>query len=90
MSDLEKRDSTSKQKVTEVFQNVSSYIVEIFEFRGAVYFCLEMCLQFQYPGPVFQSRELSRVGSVSEFIRVFPITETVNRVSLGSIKYDHH
>ena len=85
VSDLENVEvSTIKSKCQRVSRTIIiiSYIVEIFDFRSAVYLGLKMRFQLQYPGPVSQSRELSRVGSISVFIRVFPITETVDRVSL--------
>ena len=59
-----------------------AYIVEIFDFRCAVHLGLKMSFQFQHPNPESQSRESSRIGSISVFIRVFPITKTVDRVSL--------
>ena len=60
--------------------------MEIFDFRSSVYLCLKMSFQIQHPNPKFQSRELSRIGSISEYIRVFPITKTVDSVSLKKVK----
>ena len=84
MSDLEKASFKIKGSVVPNLYYHRTYIVKIFDFRGAVYLGLEMRSQFQYPGSVFQSGELSRVGSISVFIRVFPITKTVDRVSLDN------
>ena len=74
--------STSKSLCQRVPNDHHTYIVKIFDVRSAVYLGLKMRLQLQHPGPISQSRELSRAGSISVLIRVFPITETVDRVSL--------
>ena len=84
MTDLEnvKFRQSKKSRVRVPLTIIITHIVEIFDFRSAVYLGLKMSFQLQHPGPISQSRELSRVESVSVFIRVFPITETVDRVSL--------
>ena len=63
-----------------------THIMKISDFRSAVYLCLKMSFQIQHPNPEFQSRESSRIGSISVHIRVFPITKTVDSVSLKKVK----
>jgi hypothetical protein len=83
MTDLENASFKIQKKEQEYSRTIIiTYIVEIFDFRSTIYLCLKMLFELQHPGPVSQSRELSRVGSISVFIRVFPITKTVDRVSL--------